>query len=80
VRAGNWLPFTPDHWPSIGHAAATLMYSFVGREAIAPLPAFRGWALVFAAAVAVATALHAGRRLAAPHAPSPTFRPFGRSS
>jgi amino acid efflux transporter len=30
ARAANWLPFAPHGWASIGHAAATLMFSFVG--------------------------------------------------
>ena len=37
ARAGNWTPFTPHGWLSVGHAAATLMFSFVGWEAVAPL-------------------------------------------
>src|SRR5215470_5209241 len=37
VRAANWAPFAPHGWLSIGHAAATLMLSFVGWEAVAPL-------------------------------------------
>ena len=36
-RAGNWAPFAPHGWLSVGSAAATLMFSFVGWEAVAPL-------------------------------------------
>ncbi|HEX9352747.1 MAG TPA: amino acid permease, partial [Streptosporangiaceae bacterium] len=37
ARAGNWAPFAPHGWLSVGSAAATLMFSFVGWEAVAPL-------------------------------------------
>src|SRR5215472_5440434 len=37
AAAANWLPFAPHGWASVGHAAATLMFSFVGWEAVAPL-------------------------------------------
>jgi amino acid efflux transporter len=37
ARAGNWTPFAPHGWLSVGHAATTLMFSFVGWEAVAPL-------------------------------------------
>src|SRR5215813_2467863 len=37
AQAGNWTPFAPHGWPSVGSAAATLMFSFVGWEAVAPL-------------------------------------------
>jgi amino acid efflux transporter len=37
ARAGNWAPFVPHGWLSIGSAASTLMFSFVGWEAVAPL-------------------------------------------
>ena len=37
ARAGNWTPFAPHGLLSVGHAAATLMFSFVGWEAVAPL-------------------------------------------
>ena len=37
ARAANWTPFAPHGWLSIGHAATTLMLSFVGWEAVAPL-------------------------------------------
>ena len=39
ARAANWIPFAPHGWPSIGRAASTLMLSFVGWEAVAPLTA-----------------------------------------
>ena len=39
ARAGNWAPFAPHGWLSVGTAAATLMFSFVGWEAVAPLTA-----------------------------------------
>src|SRR5437870_3292726 len=37
ARLANWTPFAPHGWLSIGRAAATLMLSFVGWEAVAPL-------------------------------------------
>ena len=37
AHAANWPPFAPHGWPAVGRAAATLMLSFVGWEAIAPL-------------------------------------------
>src|SRR6266581_7117760 len=37
ARAANWTPFAPHGWLSVGRAAATLMLSFVGWEAVAPL-------------------------------------------
>ncbi len=37
ARLANWTPFAPHGWLSIGHAATTLMLSFVGWEAVAPL-------------------------------------------
>ena len=39
ARAGHWVPFAPHGWSAIGRAAATLMLSFVGWEAVAPLTA-----------------------------------------
>ena len=36
-HAANWTPFAPHGWPAVGHAASTLMLSFVGWEAVAPL-------------------------------------------
>jgi amino acid efflux transporter len=37
ARAANWTPFAPHGWLSVGRAATTLMLSFVGWEAVAPL-------------------------------------------
>jgi len=37
AHAANWTPFAPHGWLSVGHAATTLMLSFVGWEAVAPL-------------------------------------------
>jgi amino acid efflux transporter len=37
ARASHWVPFAPHGWAAIGRAAATLMLSFVGWEAVAPL-------------------------------------------
>ncbi|HEY2241163.1 MAG TPA: APC family permease [Streptosporangiaceae bacterium] len=37
ARASHWAPFAPHGWSAIGRAAATLMLSFVGWEAVAPL-------------------------------------------
>jgi amino acid efflux transporter len=37
AQAANWTPFAPHGWQALGHAAATLMLSFVGWEAVAPL-------------------------------------------
>ena len=37
AHAANWAPFAPHGWPAVGRAAATLMLSFAGWEAIAPL-------------------------------------------
>jgi amino acid efflux transporter len=37
ARASHWAPFAPHGWAAIGRAAATLMLSFVGWEAVAPL-------------------------------------------
>ncbi len=39
ARVASWTPFAPHGWPSIGRAASTLMLSFVGWEAVAPLTA-----------------------------------------
>jgi amino acid efflux transporter len=38
-HAANWTPFAPHGWLAVGHAATTLMLSFVGWEAVAPLTA-----------------------------------------
>src|SRR3954451_67263 len=37
AKAASWTPFAPHGWGAIGQAAATLMLSFVGWEAGAPL-------------------------------------------
>ena len=37
ARSVNWSPFAPHGWLSVGRAASTLMLSFVGWEAVAPL-------------------------------------------
>jgi amino acid efflux transporter len=37
ARPASWTPFAPHGWLSIGRAASTLMLSFVGWEAVAPL-------------------------------------------
>ena len=39
ARPANWTPFAPHGWLSVGRAASTLMLSFVGWEAVAPLTA-----------------------------------------
>ena len=36
-QVSNWTPFAPHGWLSVGSAAATLMFSFAGWEAVAPL-------------------------------------------
>jgi amino acid efflux transporter len=63
ARAGNWVPFAPHGWGSVGSAASTLMFSFVGWEAVAPLtgrlrdPA-RQLPRVIGTALAVTTAIY----------------------
>jgi len=64
-RAGNWVPFAPHGWLSVGSAAATLMFSFVGWEAVAPLTTrfanpSRQLPRAVAIAVAVTSALYLG--------------------
>jgi len=39
AHAASWTPFAPHGWLAVGHAATTLMLSFVGWEAVAPLTA-----------------------------------------
>ncbi len=69
ARASNWAPFAPHGWLSLGSAAATLMFSFVGWEAVAPLttrfadPA-RQLPRAVAIALAVTTALYLGLAVA----------------
>jgi amino acid efflux transporter len=69
ARAGNWVPFAPHGWLSLGSAAATLMFSFVGWEAVAPLTTRfadprRQLPRVVAIAVAVTTVLYLGLAIA----------------
>jgi amino acid efflux transporter len=69
ARAANWTPFAPHGWLAVGHAAATLMLSFVGWEAVAPLttrfadPA-RQLPRVVAIALAVTSVLYLGLAVA----------------
>ena len=69
AHAANWAPFAPHGWPAVGRAASTLMLSFVGWEAVAPLtsrfgdPA-RQLPRVIAIAFAVTTALYLGLAVA----------------
>ena len=64
-RAANWTPFAPHGWLAVARAAAVLMLSFVGWEAVAPLttaftdPA-RQLTRVVAIALAVTSALYLG--------------------
>jgi amino acid efflux transporter len=37
ARVANWTPFAPHGYAAVGRAAALVMFSFVGWEAIAPL-------------------------------------------
>ena len=37
MQARHWTPLAPHGWPAVGSAAAVLMLSFVGWEAIAPM-------------------------------------------
>jgi amino acid efflux transporter len=69
ARAGNWAPFAPHGWLSVGSAAATLMFSFVGWEAVAPLTTRfadpgRQLPRVVAIALAVTTVLYLGLAVA----------------
>ena len=69
ARASNWLPFAPHGGLSIGSAAATLMFSFVGWEAVAPLTTRfadpkRQLPRVVAIALAVTTVLYLGLAIA----------------
>ena len=65
VRTANWTPFAPHGWLAVAHAAAVLMLSFVGWEAVAPLttafsdPA-RQLTRVVAIALAVTSVLYLG--------------------
>jgi len=69
ARAANWMPFAPHGWLAVGHAAATLMLSFVGWEAVAPLTIrfadpSRQLARVIAIALAVTSLLYLGLAVA----------------
>ncbi len=69
ARAGNWAPFAPHGWLAIGSAATTLMFSFVGWEAVAPLTTrfadpSRQLPRAVAIALAVTTALYLGLAIA----------------
>jgi amino acid efflux transporter len=69
ARVANWTPFAPHGWLSIGSAAATLMFSFAGWEAVAPLTTrfanpSRQLPRAVAIALAVTTALYLGLAIA----------------
>ena len=69
ARAANWAPFAPHGWLAIGSAAATLMFSFAGWEAVAPLTTrfanpSRQLPRAVAIALAVTTALYLGLAIA----------------
>jgi amino acid efflux transporter len=69
AQIGNWSPFAPHGWLSVGHAATTLMLSFVGWEAVAPLTTrfanpCRQLPRVIASALAATTALYLGLAIA----------------
>ena len=69
AHAANWAPFAPLARLPIGRAASTLMLSFVGWEAVAPLTArfgdpARQLPRVIAIAFAVTTALYLGLAVA----------------
>jgi amino acid efflux transporter len=69
ARAANWAPFAPHGWLSVGSAATTLMFSFVGWEAVAPLTTrfanpSRQLPRAVAIALSVTTALYLGLAVA----------------
>jgi amino acid efflux transporter len=69
ARGANWAPFSPHGWLSVGSAATTLMFSFVGWEAVAPLTTRfadpgRQLPRAVAIALAVTTALYLGLAVA----------------
>src|SRR5271170_4959267 len=69
ARVANWTPFAPHGWLSVGSAAATLMFSFAGWEAVAPLTArfadpARQLPRAVAIALAATTALYLGLAVA----------------
>jgi amino acid efflux transporter len=64
-RAEHWAPFAPHGWWAIGRAAAVLMLSFVGWEAVSPLIARlrdpgRQLPQIIGAAFAVTAAIYLG--------------------
>ncbi len=69
AQLAHWSPFAPHGFMSVGHAATTLMLSFVGWEAVAPLttrfsnPA-KQLPRVIAIALAVTTVLYLGLAIA----------------
>jgi amino acid efflux transporter len=63
AQAASWSPFLPHGWPSVGRAASTLVLSFVGWEAVAPLTGRfrdpgRQLPLVIGTTLAVTTAVY----------------------
>jgi amino acid efflux transporter len=69
ARSANWTPFAPHGLLAVGHAAAILMLSFVGWEAVAPLTReftnpSRQLARVTAIALAVTSTLYLGLAIA----------------
>ncbi|HWM59761.1 MAG TPA: amino acid permease [Pseudonocardia sp.] len=65
ARAEHWAPFAPHGWWAIGRAAAVLMLSFVGWEAVSPLIARlrdpgRQLPQIIGAAFAVTAAIYLG--------------------
>jgi amino acid efflux transporter len=68
-HAANWTPFAPHGWQAVGHAASTLMLSFVGWEAVAPLTTrftdpSRQLPRVIGSALAVTSVLYLGLAVA----------------
>jgi amino acid efflux transporter len=69
TQLARWSPFAPHGCFSIGHAATTLMMSFIGWEAVAPLTTrfanpTKQLPRVIAIALAVTTALYLGLAIA----------------
>ena len=69
AQFSHWNPFAPHGWLSVGHAATTLMLSFVGWEAVAPLTTrfanpSKQLPRVIAIALAITTALYLGLAIA----------------
>src|SRR5262249_23818926 len=76
ARAASWTPFAPHGWLAVGHAAATLMLSFVGWEAVAPLTTqfadpSRQLARVVAITLTVTSALYIGLAVVTVAVPGP---------